>query len=149
MPSATLTPNGATGTGTVTLSAVSGYVRVSQSFGVGDIVGYCIVSGSGDKEWGLGRVAAGDTLERTVITGTLVGATYTKTSASPLGLTGTSNVIVTEHVGAPAIAVPSVKVDGISSYVSPILTVNTVGGTLALTANRLYAIPFIDRKSVV
>ena len=132
-----------TGAGAITLSAVAGFVRVSDAFGVGDPVGYCLISGNGDKEWGLGRVAAGNTLERVVTTATLVGAAYTTTGATPISLTGTSEVIVTEHVAAPAIAVPSVKVDGISSYVSPILTVNTAGGTLALTANRLYAIPFI------
>lgn len=130
-----------TGAGAVTLSAVAGFVRVSDAFGVGDPVGYCLISGNGDKEWGIGTAGAGNTLSRDVIVATLVGATFTR-GGSAIELTGTSDLIVTENSAAVANNNLRVRTPAASAYVSPILEAGTASSTISLTANRLYAVPF-------
>lgn len=130
-----------TGPGSVTLSAVAGFVRVSDAFGVGDVVSYCLVSGNGDKEWGVGSAGVGNTLSRDAVAATLVGATFTR-GGSPIALTGTSELIVTEHSAAVANNNLRVRTPVASAYMSPILESGTAGSTIGLTANRLYAVPF-------
>lgn len=87
-----------TGTGTVTLAAVTGYVRVAQAFAVGALVKYTLQSGNGtDLEWGLGTVEAGNTLARTKINATYVGGVYTIDGATAITLSGTSTVMINRH----------------------------------------------------
>lgn len=131
-----------TGTGTLTLNAVANRVRVSQAFGVGDPVSYMIKSGNGDLEWGVGTAGAGNTLSRDAILATLEGSTFTR-NGSALSLTGTSELIVTEHSASPALAEPSVRTPVAGVYISPLLAAGVVGSTIGLTADRLYAIPFV------
>lgn len=85
-----------TGTGTVSLSAVSGFPRFSQGLAVGQFVDYAIKSGN-NWEWGFGRVAAGNTLERYRVTAKFEGGTYTKNPATGVNLSGTSEVFGTVH----------------------------------------------------
>lgn len=82
-----------TGTGTLTLSAVTGFGRFSDAFATGERVYYALKSGNGDRETGIGTVGAGNTLARTLVLTTLVGATYTTSSPTAISLTGTSDVI--------------------------------------------------------
>ena len=70
-----------TGTGTVTLAAVTGFARFASAFANGERAAYCIQDGN-NREWGVGTVGAGNTLERTFRLGTLVGGVY---SADPAG----------------------------------------------------------------
>lgn len=72
-----------TGTGTVTLAAVTGFTRFSAAFAVGDRAAYCIKDGD-NREWGVGTVAAGNTLERTYRLGTLVAGVYSSDVAGAL-----------------------------------------------------------------
>lgn len=85
-----------TGTGTLTLTAATGFVRVSDSFEVGDVVSTCITSGNGDKEWGLCHVGAGGTLERVMINATLVGSVFSRANVK-IALSGVSTVVVTQN----------------------------------------------------
>lgn len=80
-----------TGTGTVTLTAVTGFPRFSQVLSVGQFVDYAIQDGN-NWEWGVGRVAAGNTLERTLITAKFDGGTYSKNPATALSLSGGATV---------------------------------------------------------
>lgn len=134
------------GSGAVTLSAVAGFVRVSDAFGVGDLVGYCLISGNGDKEWGIGKAGAGNTLSRDFISATLVGSVFDDTSPAAISLTGTSTLIVTEHNSSPSLSEPQVQVPFATQYFSPFVASNNGGGSLTLTASRLYAIPFVARS---
>lgn len=132
-----------TGTGTlVTLSAVSNFVRVADQFAVGDDVSYVLVSGNGDKEWGVGVAASSNTFTRDSAPDTFVGTTYTH-AGSPISLTGTSTLIVTD---GPSVATGDcgfVKTGIGAQYLCPYAS--SVGnlGTLALTADRAYFMPFI------
>lgn len=71
------------GTGTVTLTASTGFTRFSATFAVGDRAAYCIKDGD-NREWGVGTVAAGNTLERTYRLGTLVAGVYSSDAAGAL-----------------------------------------------------------------
>lgn len=85
-----------TGTGTVTLSAVTGFPRFSQVLGVGQFVDYAIQDGN-NWEWGVGKVAASNTLERTLITAKFDSGTYSKNPATRLSLSGSATVFCTLH----------------------------------------------------
>lgn len=80
-----------TGTGTVTLSAVTGFPRFSQVLSVGQFVDYAIQDGN-NWEWGVGKVAASNTLERTLVTAKFDGGTYSKDPATRLSLSGSATV---------------------------------------------------------
>lgn len=80
-----------TGTGTVTLSAVTGFPRFSQVLSVGQFVDYAIQDGN-NWEWGVGKVAASNTLERTLVTAKFDGGAYSKNPATGLSLSGGATV---------------------------------------------------------
>lgn len=81
-----------TGTGDVTLAAVSGYVPFPQAFSVGDRVPYAIRNGQ-NWEWGIGTVQAGGVLERTEVVSTLVAGVFTVVAPARITLTGVSEVV--------------------------------------------------------
>lgn len=84
-----------TGTGTLTLSAVSGYPLPADARALGTLVQYSILASNGDKEAGIGRIAAGGTLERVAVTGTWVSGTYNGTPSAAITLpSGTHEVIL-------------------------------------------------------
>lgn len=85
-----------TGTGTVTLSAVTGFPRFSQVLSVGTFVDYAIQDGN-NWEWGVGKLGASNTLERTLITAKFDGGTYSKNPATGLSLSGSATVFCTIH----------------------------------------------------
>lgn len=87
-----------TGTGTVTLTSTTGMVRVSDVFGVGDLVSYSIKSGN-NWEWGIGTVGASNTLARTRPQATYASGTYSNDAPSAITLAGTSEVYCTPHSG--------------------------------------------------
>lgn len=132
-----------TGTGTVTLSAVSGFVRVSDAFGVGDPVSYCLVSGNGDNEWGIGTVGSGNTLSRDYIQATRVGGVFNNATPTPINLSGTSTLICTPHTATSQGFATAIKVPGVGDqYFCPYALTNTNPGAASYTGNILHAIPF-------
>lgn len=100
-----------TGTGTVTLSAVTGFPRFSDILGVGALVDYAIRSGDA-WEWGIGTLAAGNTLERSIISAKYESGTYSKNPASGVSLSGTSDVFCTAHSATIAPALPAMPQRG-------------------------------------
>lgn len=133
-----------TGTGTLTLSAVSQRSRIADQFGINDPVGYVAISGNGDMEWGRGKAAAGNTLVRpTTIIASIVGGVWTE-GGSPISLTAPTTVRCTEHFGATAQAAPAVRTPAAAAFFNPSAPASNAGGTLALNALRLYAVPIHD-----
>lgn len=133
-----------TTTGTVSslaLAAVSQRSRVADQFGVGDPVSYLAIDGAGNMEWARGRAGAGNTLLRpSVIVASLVGGVWTE-GGSPINLSGTTTIRVVEHLGAAASSVPAIRTPAAAAYYNPAAVTTNVGGTLALVANRLFAVP--------
>jgi hypothetical protein len=74
------------GTGTMTLSAVTGFERFSDAFSVGDLVYYEIRDGN-NREAGIGTLGASNTLARTTVLETLVAGTRS-TAGTALTLSG-------------------------------------------------------------
>ena len=131
-----------TGTGTVTLSAVANHARVSQAFGLGEPVSYCLTSSNGDREWGIGIAGASNTLERTVISATLVGTTYTK-NGSAISLSGTSDLIVTQNGAAAQAGALHIKTPGGHVAVfCPFAASNYGDVATTLFANQMAYVPF-------
>lgn len=81
------------GTGTVALTAATGFARFSDQFGVGALVAYAIQDGS-NRETGIGTVASGNTLERTLVLSKLDSGVYSEYPATPLTLSGGAKVFV-------------------------------------------------------
>lgn len=90
-----------TGTGTLSLSAVSGWPRIASVAPVGEYVSYAILDSSGNPiEGGIGKVAAGNTLERTFVRATYVSSTYDDSNPGAATLAaGTKTVIATPCAG--------------------------------------------------
>lgn len=85
-----------TGTGTITLTAVTGYPLPSKSRVTGEYVQYSIHTSDAKFESGIGKIAASETLERSVVFSTYDGTTYNSTTASALSLaSGTHDVFIT------------------------------------------------------
>lgn len=132
-----------TGTGTVTLSAVSGFARFADAFAVGDQVSYTIRDGD-DWEWGLGSVGASNTLTRDVCTAKFASGTYENMPATKLSLSGSAEVYCAQHTGTYGARV------GRSTFSSnPTRLVRSTAGvstTAVLKAGAAFYVPFtVDR----
>ena len=99
------------GTGTVTLSAVTGFPRFSDILGVGTLVDYAIRSGD-SWEWGIGTLAAGNTLARSIVNAKYESGVYSKNPASGLSLSGTSEIFCTAHSATVIPALPAMPQRG-------------------------------------
>lgn len=101
------------GTGTLTLSAVTGSVRFSDAFPAGLVVPYHLKDGS-NHEWGIGKVAAANTLERTSIRATYAAGVYDNTAPAAITLSGgTVDVELADMADLRANSMPNI--DTVSS----------------------------------
>lgn len=90
---------GTTGTGTLTLSALTGFTRFANGFANGLVASY-VLRDNNNWEWGIGTVGAGNTLARTTITATLVAGVYTTTGATAINLvSGSADILGADHTG--------------------------------------------------
>lgn len=81
-----------TGTGDVTLGgALPAHITFADAFTTGDSVTYVIEDGD-NYEIGTGTLIAVDTLERSIVSETLVDGVYTKTGAAAIALSGNARV---------------------------------------------------------
>lgn len=132
-----------TGTGTITAVAVSGYLNILDLYGINDPVSYELESGNGDREWGIGTALTGNQMSRpAAVIAKQVGGVMSM-GGSPINLSGTSKLIVTLHHGSPPLASPAVRTPVIAAHFNPANMAGNVGGSLTLTANRLYAMPIL------
>lgn len=129
------------GTGTITLTAVTGRPRFSDA-GVGELVPYAIKDGN-NWEWGMGTVAATNTLVRAVVTATYVSGTYDNTSPTAITLSGSSADVylapIAENV-SPGLPIVSSTYGRKAVFSSHYMMETDVA--YALTADRLYLVPF-------
>jgi hypothetical protein len=137
------------GTGTVTLSSVTGRPRF-DNFTTNLLVPYAMKDGN-NREWGIGTVGASNTLARTVVLATLVSGTYDDTSATAITLSGGTVDVWCAPLGEMlpqgmvGVATNSSRKALYSSHQT--LYPNT---TLSLTADRLYIIPFkLDQSAEI
>lgn len=129
------------GTGTITLTAVTGRPRFSDA-SLNALVPYAIKDGD-NWEWGIGTVSATNTLARSLITATYVSGTYDNTSPTAITLSGSAaDVYLAPIAEAMATGMPIVSGSfGRKAVLSPHWSTYQ-SGTLTVTADRLYVIPF-------
>ena len=133
-----------TGTGTVTLSAVTGFPRFSQVLSVGQFVDYAIQDGN-NWEWGVGKVGASNTLERTLVTAKFDGGTYSKNPATGLSLSGSATVFCSFHEATRGDVLGGSGDAWVRGHVVSATTHKTsdYGTSFALPANSLHYFPFV------
>lgn len=129
------------GTGTLTLTAVTGRPRFADACLTGELVPYAIKDGN-SWEWGMGTVAASNTLERSIVKATYASGVYDDTSPAALTLSGSAaDVWLSAIAGASVPGFPMVSsVFGRKGYHSPHWG-GIPTGTQAVTADRLYISP--------
>lgn len=131
-----------TGTGDLTLSAVSGYPQPSDAFAVGQRWAYCLLDDStgAPVEAGIGYLSAGTTFVREYPTATYVGGTLTTSSVTAATLSGTTRLICAATAEATPVNPPNIDPSAGSRVFSPYLCPVT-GGTMAVTTDRCYYVP--------
>lgn len=128
------------GTGTVTLSAVTGRPRFSDA-GVNAVVPYAMKDGN-NWEWGIGTVGSSNTLARSVIMATYVSGIYDNTSPTAITLSGSAadvylaNIAEASATGLPIISSAYGRKAVMSSHWNVYAS-----STLTVTADRLYLLP--------
>ncbi|MBS0476298.1 MAG: hypothetical protein JSR28_14285, partial [Proteobacteria bacterium] len=135
-----------TGTGTVTLSAVTGFPRFSQVLSIGQFVDYAIQDGN-NWEWGVGKIGASNTLERVAVTAKFDGGTYSKNPTTKLSLSGSATVFAASHEGSFGIGLGGNSVNATKNLVPSANLVNAISltqfGYTFPAANRLVAFPWV------
>lgn len=131
------------GTGDVTLASVSNSPRVSDMLGVGSLGNYYMKDANGNKEWGVGKVGASNTLIRLRPTKTIVGGSVNKVSPSAISLSGgTTDVYISPISGAHSVTMRRLATNsGRKGAYSPHI-IDNPSSTLVLTADRLYIFPY-------
>lgn len=145
-----------TGTGDLTTSAVTGRPRFTDKFTANATEAsashfyYAILTQDAVPQFiesGIGYMSATGTLKRVVVLSTYASSTYTDVSASAISLAaGTKNVICTGECGsAGGLALPGIdnSVSALRYAYSAHAPLQQAGGTLVMTANRLYLQPFL------
>lgn len=134
-----------TGTGALTVAAVTGYPTLANVFALGQPFSYTLLDSNGlFLEAGVGILTSSTVMTRSRICATFAGTTYTTSGATASSLSGTTTVIGTPHAASMA-AVPQ-TVDGFNSgvgrYISSAGTTN-LRTTYTLGATMFY-IPFMS-----
>ncbi|MBI3771457.1 MAG: hypothetical protein HY272_01940 [Gammaproteobacteria bacterium] len=136
------------GNGTVTLSAVTGFVRFSDAFAINSLCSYAIHDGN-NWEWGLGIVLAGNTLQRYKVLATYASGVYNSATPTKLVLSGASaDVICTAIAGNFNATMPAVSSNIVGAFVASEHIAGFGGATVTLSANRLYATPYLTQGMI-
>jgi hypothetical protein len=137
------------GTGALTVAAVTGSVALTQAFAVGQPISYSIYTGGDSapvfREAGIGYLSAADTLVRAKVSATFDGTTYNPNNPTATDFGGASIAIIcTPHAGTVESMLPTV--DKTSSAVARFITSagRTMNSTtVAPTTLRIFYAPFL------
>ncbi|MGB4064247.1 MAG: hypothetical protein WBK19_10520 [Azonexus sp.] len=135
------------GTGNLTLgSADSGFIDFNTGVGVGPRFTYSIEDGA-NREIGIGYLSAATTLVRQYVRETLVSGTYDNTTPSPITVTTAAKVTISATAQNLVQSFPRVwgTSAGQRRQLGNPAHHQTTFGTLAMTANILYVMPFLWR----
>lgn len=139
-----------TGTGSLTLSAVTGFPTPYQAMGTMPFA-YALLNSSGQPvEAGIGAMTNSTTMARTRVNRTWDGSTLTKVSATAASLTGTTTVICTPLDATAESMLPTV--DSVSSSITRMVgsaARNAATAAFTPTSLRLYHVPFLLRCGAV
>lgn len=133
-----------TGTGNLTLSAVSGYPTALSQFAVGEQMSYVILDDATGLpiEGGIGSINVSGNLVREIVRRTYSGGSYTGASPTAVSLpAGTKSVICAASSLSSLAARPGTWANSVKGYGDA--NAITASGTITLVADRAYAIPFM------
>jgi hypothetical protein len=136
-----------TGSGALTLSAVTGYPKLSDVFAVGQLFSYTLLDSNGLLlEAGDGALTDATTMTRAKVCATFSGTTYANSAPSAISLSGTTTVVCTPHAATLESMLPTV--DSQSASISRYLTSahrNLATTTSGPSANNVQYMPFLLR----
>ena len=136
-----------TGTGNLTLAAVTGFPTFSNQFAVGEYFYYTILNDSDGTpmESGIGHMSDSTTLVRDKPLATFVAGTYNDNDPAAVTLAaGTKRVICSMEQGAPLANPINVNTSASSRVIFPTGAVTSGGaGSYGLVANTVYYVPFL------
>jgi hypothetical protein len=133
-----------TGTGNLTLSAVSGYPQISSQFAASELFKYQILDDTtgAPLEQGIGYIDGSGNLVRSKPQATMTAGTYDGTGVSAVSLpAGTKKVIVALGAQSSITSTQSVYGVGVRGYGDA--QFSSAVGTISPIASLSYAIPFI------
>lgn len=142
-----------TGTGALTLSAVSGYPTLNDIFGVGPFFEYSLLDSNGAPlEHGIGHLSSSTVLVRDFPQQTYASSTYDDTSPSAVSLAGTTTVI--GAAGPAGLQGAGFAIDGNSANVtryfwSPHNQFSLGSSWKTLGALTVYYVPFYNMFGIV
>lgn len=136
-----------TGTGSLTVAAVTGYPTLGAVLAVGQPFDYTLLDAAGlFLEAGIGYLPDAATMVRARVSATFVGGVYNASTPTAVSLTGTTTVICTPHAATLENMLPTV--DGVSSVGRMLYpanrTLNTA--TAGLTGLRCIYAPYLFRS---
>ena len=138
-----------TGTGALTLSAVTGFARFSDRFSVNETAYYSLLDSSGQViEEGVGTVGASNTLSRSRVVTTFTSGVYNDVNPTAVSLTGTTTVICTAISSSFAPIMPGINsVQTYSGSAAQRVLMDArlnfgSTGSVTLAANQLYMQPY-------
>jgi len=138
-----------TGTGALTMVTVTDMPALSDVFGLNVPIAYTLLTAAGlFIESGIGYLSGTATLVRAVVLSTFVSGVYNNVNPTAASLSGTTTIICTPQAATLESMLPTV--DSQSASVSRYLLTagrNMSTTTLALTALRLYHVPFLLRTA--
>lgn len=135
-----------TGTGALTLAPVSGFPGFSSQFAESERFCYAIIDDStgGPIERGIGYLDGSGNLVRERPMATFVSGTYTGANASAVDLpAGTKRVVCTEGAQTALTTNQNLWSGATNTGYGDALLIVGAAGTLAMTADRALAIPFV------
>jgi hypothetical protein len=138
-----------TGTGSLTLSAVTGYPMFSDAFPLNAMVSYCLLDSAGlFIEAGIGYLSSSSVLVRNTVRATFVSSVYNDANPTAASLSGATTVICAPHAATMESMLPTVDNQS-SSVARYLLTASRSVSTtpVSLTALRLYHVPFLLRTA--
>lgn len=132
------------GTGSLTLASETGFATFASQFAVGEVFKYIIrdATTAGMIETGLGSIDGSGLLVRSVVHATMDSGTYDGTAPTAISLpAGTKQVLCGGTAHSVLAAAPGVWASSRKGYGDMHLAAGA--GTLVLTADRAYALPFV------
>lgn len=139
-----------TGSGDLTVAAVTGYPAFSSQFAVDELFSYVILDDATGLpiERGMGKRGAGGQLIRAKVLSTMASGSYQGVQPSAVALSaGTKRIICTPGSGSVLTAAPGIwtgaqGVGGLKGY-GDVHTGGSINVSAPMPAGKAYAIPFI------
>lgn len=139
-----------TGTGSLTLSSVSGWATFDSQFtagadGAGDYFYYTILNDSDGSpiEAGIGRLSDSTTLVRTHVLATFSSGTYAEANSAVSLSAGTKRVICSDLASVRPVNLPGMMSAATEKWLTNGMLQTGTGNAFTLSTSKIYVIPYL------